>query len=45
MGKVCTGRFITVPPDSTPRICVPQPEILWLRLMFTPMAKAAFIQT
>src|SRR5688572_22243207 len=44
LGKVCTGRPSTAPPDSTPRIDEHQPYILNERFTFTAMAYAALAQ-
>jgi hypothetical protein len=38
VGKVWTGRLVTAPPDSTPRMRVHQPYILKARLMLVAMA-------
>ena len=39
-GKVCAGRSVTMPPDSTPRIEVHHPYSLKERLMLAAIAKA-----
>jgi len=38
VGKVWQGRLSTTPPDSTPRIRVHQPYILYERLILTAIA-------
>ena len=44
LGKVCTGRPSTAPPDSTPRMRVHQPYSLNARLMLTAIANAELAQ-
>src|SRR5881275_2188963 len=45
VGKECTGRPSTMPPDSAPRMRAHQPYILNERVMLVAIEYAALVQT